>query len=58
MQFNSLFNAVLEFVKWMLGFGTIGLILLLMIAKRVSQLIIVSFVIAVVVAAVAYFMLQ
>lgn len=58
MQFNSLVNAVLEFVKWMLGFGTIGLILLLMIAKRVSQLIIVSFVIAVAVAAVAYFMLQ
>lgn len=58
MQFNSLVNAVLEFVKWMLGFGTIGLILLLMIARKVSQLIIVSFVIAVVVAVVAYFMLQ
>lgn len=58
MQFNTIFNGILEFVKWLLGFGTIGLILLLMIAKRVSQLIIVSFVIAAVVAVVAYFMLQ
>ena len=58
MQFNTIFNTILEFVKWLFGFGTIGLIPLLMIAKKVSQLIVVSFVIAVVVAVIAYFMLQ